>query len=91
MFFLFCVIVGSHNFYKVEEMDDHYCSEMRPAFGLYSKADELLGFGIIVPGTVVDERFENPPLLAIEAILGETPDCIRNISETSENHWLFQD
>ena len=86
------MLVGQHSFYKVEEFDETNCSEMRPVFLLYSKADdELHGYGLNVPGTVLDKRFENPELAAIEAVMGETPDCIRNISRTSEIHLLFED
>jgi len=74
--------MGSHNFYRVEEYDTVSCTVMRPIFGLYNRAGEMLGFGFIVPGTVLNPRFENPPLLAIQAILGDTPECIVNISNT---------
>jgi len=74
--------MGSHNFYRVEEYDSVSCTVMRPLFALYNRAGEMLGFGFIVPGTQINPRFENPPLLAIQAILGDTPECIVDISNT---------
>jgi len=59
------ISMGSHNFYQVETYDPTNCTAMRPLFGLYNKEDDMLGFGFIIPGTVQNSRFENPPLAAV--------------------------
>ncbi|CAL8090487.1 unnamed protein product [Orchesella dallaii] len=73
--------MGSHNFYQVEQYTSNNCTEMFPVFGLYNRADELMGFGFITPGTVVTSRFENPPNAAIQLILGDTPQCVLDTND----------
>lgn len=74
--------MGAHNFYRVDKYDPSNCTDMRPLFGLYNKENDMLGFGFIIPGTIQTSRFENPPLAAVRLILGETPLCIEDISNT---------
>jgi charged multivesicular body protein 7 len=74
--------MGAHNFHRVEDYDPTNCTVMRPLFGLYNKEADMLGFGFIIPGTIHNDRFENPPLAAVRLILGETPLCIEEVNNS---------
>lgn len=87
--------MGAHNFYQVDKFEEHGCNEVRPAFGLYNKNDTMHGFGLIVPGTATSKKFEYPPGLAIQAILGPpVPPCIleqNSLIGTTTLHVYFID
>jgi len=86
--------MGSHNFNRVEEYTGHNCTEMFPVFGLYNRVDELMGFGFISPGAIINHRFENPPNAAIQLILGETPQCVLDTNDRiglTSMHVYFMD
>jgi len=69
--------MGLHSWYKMEDWAESNCDVQVPIFGLYNKANELLGFGFSVSGTVVNPHFENPPTLAVQLIAGDlAPVCL---------------
>ena len=64
------LMLGSHNFYGVEDYTSTSCTENRPAFLLFNKADELQGFGFTVNGNAPKSKyFEHPPNAAISVSL----------------------
>lgn len=76
-------MMGTHTFYDVEHMDEYQCQGARPAFLLFNKQGQLHGFGFQLFGTIKSSRYENPPMLAVEMILGKkiVPQCIRDMQE----------
>jgi len=65
--------MGRHNFYETLKMEDDQCATFRPAFLLFNKEFELIGFGLAAVGKAesIDERFEYPGSGAIKVIIGE--------------------
>lgn len=78
--------MGHHNFFQIENYQDHNCTEVFPFFGLFTEKGELLGFGFSNPGTVKHHRFENPSAQAISQIIGPeiTPKCVLDSQKQSE-------
>lgn len=53
----------------MEDYEATNCNEQVPVFGLWSRSQELQGFGFSVPGTTINQHFENPPSLAVSVSL----------------------
>jgi len=69
--------MGTHSWYRMEDYEATNCNEQVPVFGLWSRSNELQGFGFSVPGTTVNPHFENPPSLAVSIIAGSpAPPCL---------------
>lgn len=68
--------MGHHNFFKVEEWDTTHCTDFFPAFLLFNNSDELIGFGLIVPGFTSSQKFEHPSPTSLKYILNNASECI---------------
>jgi charged multivesicular body protein 7 len=77
--------MGYHNFYKSEEFAATNCREIRPVFLLFTKSDELLGFGFAGQGFASSPRFEHPGERAIKAIIGDdVAQCLLDVSTSPQ-------
>jgi len=69
--------MGWHNFYDVEHYEDSDCNEIQPTCLLFNERDELFGFCLTYPGNSTEStRWEHPNSLAIQAVLGNAPQCL---------------
>jgi len=64
--------MGVHNWYRQEEFQTTIgpCDFLRPVFLLYTKTNQLLGFGFQHVGKSVAPRFEHPPPAVVKLIVG---------------------
>jgi charged multivesicular body protein 7 len=88
--------MGYHNFYKVEEMQNHSCLETIPLFALYDNNEDQIGFGFAATGKVVQNHFENPPSTAVRMIVGSdmVPKCLTDKADNpglTTMHVFFTD
>jgi charged multivesicular body protein 7 len=62
--------MGVHNWYKQEELQATNCDYILPVFLLYTKQNQLLGFGFQHVGVSNSPRFEHPKGNVVKLIVG---------------------